>query len=157
MKLLATVFALFSLSLYIAGCTGNGGNVEAGSTVNPIVNNPAGNKMKVTIGSAVFTAILTDNATTAAFRAMLPLTITMEELNGNEKFYYFPGTLPSDASRGGNIHPGDLMLYGNNCLVIFYEGFSTSYSYTRIGHIENVSGLAAAVGSGNTTVKFKLE
>ena len=107
--------------------------------------------------SAVFAVILEDNATTAAFRAMLPLTITMEELNGNEKFYYLQDTLPSNASPGGNIQPGDLMLYGNNCVVLFYEGFSTSYSYTPIGHIENPSGLAAAVGTGNATVKFEME
>jgi hypothetical protein len=157
MKLLATVFALFSLSLCIARCAGNDGNVETVNTVNPTINNPAVNKMIVTIGSAVFTAILTDNATTAALREILPLAITMEELNGNEKFYYFPGTLPSDASPGGNIQPGDLMLYGNNCLVLFYKGFSTSYSYTRIGHIDNVSGLAAALGTGNAMVRFKME
>jgi hypothetical protein len=113
--------------------------------------------MIVTIGSSVFTAILNDNATTAAFRAMLPLTITMEELNGNEKFYYFQDTLPSDASRGGNIQPGDLTLYSNNCLVLFYEGFNTSYSYTRIGHIDNISGLVHALGTGNVTVKFEME
>ena len=33
------------------------------------------------------------------------------------------------------------MLYGNNCLVIFYKSFDTSYSYTRIGHIENLEDL----------------
>jgi len=157
MKLLATVFALFSLSLCIAGCAANNGNLETGNTVNPTINNLEGDKMKVTIGSVVFTAILTDNATTAAFREMLPLTITMEELNANEKFYYFQDTLPSDASPGGNIQPGDLMLYGNNCLVLFYKGFSTSYSYTRIGSIENASGLADELGSGNTLVKFEMD
>jgi hypothetical protein len=157
MKLLATVFALFSLSLCIAGCAGNDGNVETGKTVNPTISNPEGNTMKVSIGSVVFTAILNDNATTSAFRKMLPLTITMEELNGNEKFYYFRDTLPSDASAGGNIQPGDLMLYGKNCLVLFYEGFNTSYSYTRIGHIENASGLAAAVGTGNATIQFEMD
>jgi len=157
MKLLATSFALFSLSLFIAGCAGNDGNVEAGNIVNPTINSPAGNKMKITIGSVLFAVILEDNATASAFRAMLPLTITMEELNGNEKFYYLQDTLPSNASPGGNIQPGDLMLYGNNCVVLFYEGFSTSYSYTPIGHIENPSGLAAAVGTGNATVKFEME
>jgi hypothetical protein len=49
------------------------------------------------------------------------------------------------------------MLYGNNCLVLFYEGFNTSYSYTRIGHFENASGLAAAVGTGDATVKFEID
>ncbi len=43
------------------------------------------------------------------------------------------------------------MLYGNNCLVIFYKSFKTSDSYTKIGHIENLSDL----GNRNITVEFK--
>lgn len=112
-------------------------------------------KMKITIGSAVFTATLNSNATTAAFTAMLPLAINMSELNGNEKFYYFSTTLPVNATRGGNIQVGDLMLYGNNCLVLFYEGFNTSYSYTRLGRIDNTAGLVAALGTGSVMVKFE--
>jgi hypothetical protein len=112
-------------------------------------------KMKITIGSAVFTATLNNNATATAFKAMLPLTINMSELNGNEKFYYFSATLPTNASSGGNIQVGDLMLYGNNCLVLFYEGFNTSYSYTRLGKIDNTAGLVAALGTGSVTVKFE--
>jgi hypothetical protein len=43
------------------------------------------------------------------------------------------------------------MLYGNNCLVIFYKSFDTSYQYTKIGHIENLDD----IGSENITVIFK--
>jgi len=111
-------------------------------------------KMKITIGSAVFTATLNNNVTANAFKAMLPLTINMGELNGNEKFYYFSSTLPTNASSGGNIKAGDLMLYGNNCLVLFYEDFNTSYNYTRLGHIDNTAGLVAALGKESVTVKF---
>ena len=113
------------------------------------------NKMIITIGSAVFTATLNNNTTITAFKAMLPLTINMSELNGNEKFYYFSTTLPTNASTGGNIQVGDLMLYGNNCLVLFYEGVNTSYSYTRLGRIDNTSGLVAALNSEGVTVKFE--
>ena len=120
-------------------------------------NDTTSNKMKITIGSAVFTATLNNNAAATAFKAMLPLTINMGELNGNEKFYYFSTTLPTNASSGGNIQVGDLMLYGNNCMVLFYEGFNTSYSYTRLGKIDNTSGLVAALGSGSVTVKFELQ
>lgn len=112
-------------------------------------------KMKITIGSAVFTATLNNNATVTAFKAMLPLSINMSELNGNEKFYYFSTTLPTNASSGGNLQVGDLMLYGNNCLVLFYEGLNTSYSYTRLGKIDNTSGLVAALSAGSVTVKFE--
>lgn len=118
-------------------------------------NDTTSNKMKITIGSAVFTATLNNNATASAFKAMLPLTITMSELNGNEKFYNFSTTLPTNESSGGNIQVGDLMLYGNNCLVLFYESFNTSYSYTRLGKIDNTSGLVAALGTGSATIKFE--
>ena len=73
------------------------------------------------------------------------------------KFFYLKKSLPTNASTARQIQSGDLMLYGDNCLVLFYENFNTSYSYTRLGKIENVSGLTAALGSGNVTVKFELE
>lgn len=50
------------------------------------------------------------------------------------------------------------MLYGSRTLVLFYETFSSSYSYTRIGVVvDDVSGYASALGSGNVTVSFELE
>ena len=113
--------------------------------------------MKITIGATVFTATLYNNPTATAFKAMLPLTINMSELNGNEKFYYFSGALPANGSVGGDIRSGDLMLYGNNCLVLFYEDLNSSYSYTRLGRIDNVNGLAKAVGTGSITIKFELQ
>lgn len=112
--------------------------------------------MKITIGTSVFTATLTDTETTTAFQEMLPMTINMSELNGNERFFYFATTLPSNASPGA-IQVGDLMLYGNNCLVLFYENLNTSYSYSRLGKIDNTTGLVAALDSGNVTIKLELE
>jgi hypothetical protein len=82
----------------------------------------------------------------------------MSELGGVEKYYYFPSgtTLPTNASNPGTIQTGDLMLYGNNCLVLFYTTFNTSYSYTKIGQIDDVAGLAAALGTGSVTVTYEL-
>ena len=78
----------------------------------------------------------------------------MNELNGNEKYYYLDQKLPTNSQAVGYITAGDVMLYGNNCLVIFYESFSTSYSYTKIGHIENAENLKTILGTGNVTVKW---
>lgn len=116
-----------------------------------------GKMIKITIGKVVFKATLQANSTAEAFKAMLPLTVPMKELNGNEKFFYFSSVLPTDPVRGGGIQSGDLMLYGNNCLVVFYEPFNTTYQYTRIGKIENSSGLKSALGAGDVTVKFEVE
>ena len=114
-------------------------------------------KLKITIGTNTFTATVHNNATATAFIAKLPLTINMTELNGNEKYFDLPNNLPTNASKPGTIQTGDIMLYGSNTLVLFYETFSTSYNYTRIGRIDNPSGLADALGSANKTVKFEVE
>ena len=110
----------------------------------------------ITVGNKVFTATLETNTTAAAFKAMLPLTINMRDLNNNEKFFDFSSNLPANAFNPGTINSGDIMLWGSNTLVLFYKTFSTSYGYTRVGKIENPSGLSQALGSGNVTVTFEL-
>lgn len=119
-------------------------------------NDPMNNQVKITVGRASFSLILADNAIAAAFKALLPLTLNMSEMNGNEKYYYLTDDLPTASSNPGTIQTGDLMLYGSSCLVLFYESFRTSYSYTRIGRVDNASGLAAALGSGSVNVTFEV-
>ena len=78
----------------------------------------------------------------------------MSELNGNEKYHYLMGPLPSNPERVEHIEAGDLMLFGEECVVLFYESFNTGYSYTRIGRIIDASDLEKAVGKGTVTVKM---
>ena len=112
--------------------------------------------MRITMGEYQFTVALEDNAAAAALKECLPLTLDMSELNGNEKYNYLPFRLPTNASNPGQIHAGDLMLYGSDCLVLFYKSFSTGYSYTPIGRIDDPDGLADAVGRGGVQVTFIL-
>ena len=114
-------------------------------------------KINIKIGSKIFKATLFDNSSANAFKAMLPVALNMSELNGNEKFYDFSNNLPSNASNPATIQNGDIMLYGARTLVLFYKTFSTSYSYTRIGKVDDLSGYAAALGSGNVTVTYESE
>ncbi len=118
---------------------------------------PTGSKMKIKIGSIIFTATLYENATAATFKSLLPMTVNMVELNGNEKYYDLPGNLPTNSSNPRTIQNGDLMIHGSNTLVLFYKSFATSYSYTRLGRINDTTGLAVAIGSGNVTVTYELE
>lgn len=113
--------------------------------------------MNVTIGNKTFKATLDDNAATAQFRAMLPLTLDMAELNGNEKHARLSMPLPTEVTDPGTIRNGDLMLWGSDTLVVFYKGFKTSYSYTRLGRINDPEGLAGAAGSGSVKVSFEPE
>ena len=112
--------------------------------------------IQITVGSKAFGANLEDNATAEAFKALLPMRIQMTELNGNEKYFRLPVNLPTNASNPGTIQTGDLMIYHQNTLVLFYETFPTSYSYTRLGRINDTAGLAAALGSGDVTINYEL-
>lgn len=107
------------------------------------------------INGNVFNAVFYNNETAKAFINMMPVTMNMNELNGNEKYYYIDSTLPVNSERAGSIKKGDIMLYSSNCIVIFYESFNSSYSYTKIGYIENTDNLEDVLGSGNINVTFK--
>lgn len=118
--------------------------------------NTMNRNITITVGSTAFAATLADNETARAFAAMLPMTIQMSELNGNEKYHYLSNSLPVSSYRPGTIHTGDLMLYGSTCVVLFYETFSSGYSYTRLGQVANPEGLAEALGNGDISVKFEM-
>lgn len=155
MKSLKTIIVLlFTISISIASCSKDDETIPTQNNGN-VNNNGMTTKMKITIGTAVFTGTLYDNASAKEFMARIPLTIDMKELNGNEKFYDFSSPLSTNASAGGDIKVGDLTLYGNNVLVLFYKNFNTSYSYTKLGYIDNPAGLAEALGKGNVLVKFE--
>ena len=112
--------------------------------------------LTVTVGNQNFTAQLYDNETVKALLEQLPLTIHMSELNNNEKYCYLGQDFPTDASQPDSIQNGDLMLYGSDCLVLFYQNFSTAYHYTPLGHITNPEGLADALGKGDITITFQI-
>lgn len=129
------------------------GTVEQPNVPDP----PKSNTMKITIQSAIFTATLATNASVTAFRAMLPLTLSMSDFNDNEKVCVLENNLPTNASKPGTIHVGDIMLYGSNSVVLFYKTFSSSYSYTKIGTIDNPSGLQTVMDSDSVIVKFEMQ
>jgi hypothetical protein len=111
-------------------------------------------RMWMTVGERRFAVTLSDNDAARAFAAQLPLTLEMSELNGNEKHAELPKALPADASRPGTIRNGDLMLYGTETLVVFYSTFQSSYSYTRLGRVDDPSDLPTALGRRSVQVVF---
>ncbi|MEO8751061.1 MAG: cyclophilin-like fold protein [Casimicrobiaceae bacterium] len=111
-------------------------------------------RMWMTVGDRRFAITLTDSPAARAFATQLPLTLDMAELNGNEKHADLPKALPANASRPGTIRNGDLMLYGSDTLVVFYSRFTSSYSYTRLGRVDDPAGLAHALGQRSVRVVF---
>ena len=106
--------------------------------------------MKIKILEEEYTINLENNKTVSELDNMLPLDLEMNELNGNEKYVYLDNNLPTNSVYVKHINKGDVMLFGNNCLVIFYESFDTPYSYTKIGHIDNLPDL----GSGDISINL---
>jgi hypothetical protein len=148
------LFLTFS-AVTLACCASRSNDTSTSASNND--TNTTGSKMKIKIGSSVFTAALYDNTASTEFRSLLPITLSMTELNRNEKYADLPRSLPANSSNPKTIQNGDLMLYGSSTLVLFYKTFSTSYNYTKLGRIDDIKGLADAVGTGNVTVTFELE
>jgi hypothetical protein len=111
-------------------------------------------RMWMTIGERRFSVTLADTDAAKAFAARLPLTLDMAELNGNEKHADVPQPLPNDASRPGTIHHGDLMLYGDSTVVVFYKTFRSPYAYTRLGHVDDPDDLSGVLGRSSSRVVF---
>ena len=115
------------------------------------------NKVIITVGDKEFNAVFYKNETTDALIKKLPITVSMKDLNSNEKYYYFDEAFPKNSEKVGSIDAGDIMLYGDSCVVLFYKSFNTSYSYTKIGYIENIEGLESALGNSDIDVTFKID
>lgn len=111
-------------------------------------------KMNVQIGDVSFTAVLEDNAATSELIEMMrqaPISIDMSDYSGFEKVGSLGKSLTTD-NHQTTTSAGDIVLYNGNQIVMFYG--SNSWSYTRIGRIEDLSGWEEALGSGSITVTF---
>lgn len=92
-------------------------------------------RVQVIIKNEIYQVELEENQATQALLEILPLKINMQELNGNEKYGMLTKSLPKGKKVSGEIEVGDLMLYGDDYIVLFYKEFYTPYSYTRLGKI----------------------
>jgi hypothetical protein len=140
-----------------ASCDKSNTNINPDPIIGNNDNDMSSNKITIKINSKIFTATLLDNNSAKAFKQILPITVRMTDLNDNEKKYDLADNLPAKPSKPGSIKKGDLMLYGSRTLVLFYQSFSTVYSYTKLGAVDDVSGFASALGSGSATVTFEIK
>ena len=114
-------------------------------------------KMIVEVGGKHFTATLEDNKAADTLAEMMqedPVTIQMSDYGGFEKVGDLGTELPT-SNRQTTTRAGDIVLYQGNQIVIFYG--SNSWSYTRLGRIDDLTGWETALGDGDATVTFALE
>lgn len=121
-----------------------------------INNNSNSKSAKLLINNKEYSITLEDNETVDALINNMPLNLSMSNLNGNEFYSYLDFTLPTNSYNPGKINKGDIYLYGNNCLVIFYESFNTSYSYTKIGKLDDIETLDNIKDKNNIIVSLEI-
>ena len=113
-------------------------------------------KMNVQVGTYTFTATLEDNDAGRELTEMMqagPVTINMSDYSGFEKVGPLGKSLTTSNSQTVTT-AGDIVLYNGNNIVMFYG--SNSWSYTRIGKIDDLTDWTAALGSGDITAIFTL-
>ena len=133
---------------------------EAGGMETDIQNDGEENavmNMKVQVGDTIFSATLEEDVAVSALVEMMresPVVLQMSDYSGFEKVGSLGTSLPASNSQT-TTHAGDIVLYNGNQIVIFYG--SNSWSYTRLGHIDDLTGWEEALGNGDVTVTFPLE
>ncbi len=113
-------------------------------------------KINVIVNGITFTASLEQNEAVDALLDMMnegPVTIDMQDYAGFEKVGSLPTSLPTQDQRV-TTQPGDIVLYQGNQIVMFYG--TNSWSYTRLGHIDDLSGWQEALGNENVTTVLSL-
>ncbi|GFM64282.1 hypothetical protein PSCICJ_04000 [Pseudomonas cichorii] len=136
---------------------GGPGAAQAGGSTAAIAElavQPLPSRIWMTVREKRFAITLADTEAAREFIAMLPLSIEMPDLNSNEKHATLSKSLSRNEIRPGIIRTGDLMLYGSQTLVVFYRSFTSPYSYTRLGHVDDTSGFENAVGRDAAKIEF---
>ena len=117
-------------------------------------------KMYITIDGKTLPVTMVDNAATQTLMAALQegdITYEAHDYGGFEKVGALGRSLPSSDTQI-TTQAGDVILYNDNQIVLFYG--SNSWSYTRLGHIEYTSQEELEsflkARQGNITVKLSL-
>ncbi len=159
------VFRLLSAALTAALLAGCAGGLPSEAVSSPASSAPASSTtqkeessmtIQLQVNSSTFTAALEQNAAARALLELLeeqPLTIQMQNYGGFEKVGSLGESLPA-SDQQTTTQPGDIVLYQGDQIVIFYG--SNSWSYTRLGRVDDLTGWADALGTGDVTVTFSL-
>ena len=111
-------------------------------------------KLKISVNGTELTATLADSTAAKELAEKLkaePVTVKLNEYGGFEKVGKLPWPL-TQTDESTVTEAGDIMLYQGNQITIFYN--SNSWSYTKLGSIDKITGekLAKLFGEGNITV-----
>lgn len=133
-------------------------NIDTNNIVNEEMNNLSNEEIKINlvVNNKTFSATLENNQTVQELIQQFPITLNMSDLHSNEKYNYLDSNFTTNSNTPNMINTGDIKLYGNNCLVVFYKDFKNYYSYTNLGRVDNPNEFVNELGNGSVDIRFEL-
>jgi len=92
----------------------------ASGTDNTTTNQTPAMKIRLRIDNKVLTATLADNKTARDFVSLLPLTLTMDDLFGREKFGHLPRAISEEGKRTHTYEIGEIAYWSPGPDVAIY-------------------------------------
>lgn len=113
-------------------------------------------KIILSFNGYTYSATLADNLSAQAFAKLLdngPLTVSTHDYGSFEKVGPLGTELPRTDEQV-TTSPGDIILYQGNQITVYYA--QNTWNFTRLGRIDNPSGLREALGGGDVEITFQL-
>jgi len=92
----------------------------ASGTDNTTTNRTPAMKIRLSVNNKVLTATLADNKTARDFISLLPLTLTMNDLFGREKYARLPRAISQEGKRTHTYEIGDIAYWSPGPDVAIY-------------------------------------
>lgn len=132
-----------------------GTTTEVAKTLPPATGGEEVDKFALQIGGKSFLGRLALTDAGAELASRMPLKLTMKEHNGNEKYWYTGREFPGAPQKPNRLSAGELWAFSGDCLVLFYEDHANDgYEYVYLGRLDDATGLADALGTGDVEVSF---
>lgn len=115
------------------------------------------NIIKLKVNGHIFDVKLENNPATKELVKKLEsgnVCVNATDYGNFEKVGNLGFSLPAN-DENIKTEPGDIVLYQKDQISVFYD--SHSWSYTKLGKIQNATDLKEILGSGNTTLEFSMK
>lgn len=159
MGILIIVFSHFTMGNLDDAAKNKDKNADTGGKNEPVKVDPpteeAIESIVLHIGNEKYVAFIENSDAAQEFAKQAPFGLDMKDENGKAKTYTgrdkFDHTKPEVT---GRLQDGDLLLLGNDTIVLVYKDFDTEEEYTRLGWVQNAYELKDVLGSGDISIDF---
>ena len=138
---------LILLCIFLVGCTKEEKPIEE---IEYDIPNEVVETMRINISGNEYIVNLEDNDTAKLLASKLPQEFQMRDKDRNKKYIYLSFKLPANPEKLKRLEKGDVILSGNDCLIVVYNAFETDESFTKIGHTDDLPTL----GYDNVVMRF---